>query len=110
MVSKELAGWPEYYITDEGEIYRKDYRGTGKPRRVKPCLNKVTGYLQVNLCENGKRRNVYIHRAMAETFLPNPDNLRCVDHINRCRTDNRLCNIRWVDDFENARNKEKYVG
>lgn len=110
MVIKDLAGWNEYFITEEGEIYRKDYRGTGVPRKVKPCLNEKTGYLQVNLCENKQRKNVYIHRAMAETFLPNPEHLPHVDHINRIRTDNRLCNLRWVTILENARNRFNYVG
>ena len=45
-----------------------------------------------------------IHRAVAELFVPNPDNKPCVDHINTVRTDNRACNLRWVTIAENNRN------
>lgn len=45
-----------------------------------------------------------IHRAVAELFVPNPDNKPCIDHINTVRTDNRACNLRWVTLAENNRN------
>lgn len=52
----------------------------------------------------------YIHRAVAELFIPNPDNKPHIDHINTIRTDNRACNLRWVTAKENQNNpitKEK---
>ena len=45
-----------------------------------------------------------IHRAVAELYVPNPENKPCVDHINTDRYDNRACNIRWVTQAENNRN------
>lgn len=65
-------------------------------------------YLVVNLgrYEDGRRINnvLCVHRIVAIAFLPNPDNKRCVDHINTVRTDNRVDNLRWVTHKENNAN------
>lgn len=45
-----------------------------------------------------------VHRAVAQLFIPNPDNKPCIDHINTIRTDNRACNLRWVTYKENSNN------
>jgi hypothetical protein len=45
------------------------------------------------------------HRLIALQFIPNPDDLKEVDHINRIRTDNRIENLRWVSHSENNKNK-----
>jgi hypothetical protein len=45
------------------------------------------------------------HRLIAIQFIPNPDELEEVDHINRIRTDNRIENLRWVSHSENNKNK-----
>lgn len=47
------------------------------------------------------------HRLVAETFIPNPENKREVDHINRNTSDNRVENLRWVTRSENNRNTVK---
>ena len=46
----------------------------------------------------------YVHRAVAELFIPNPENKPCVDHINTDRLDSRAKNLRWVTYKENSNN------
>lgn len=63
--------------------------------------NLRAGYLNLILCKNGKRKTVMIHRVVAETFIPNPDNKRTVNHIDGNKTNNRVDNLEWNTDSEN---------
>lgn len=62
------------------------------------------GYLTVRLWKNNQSKLCLIHRLIAETFIPNPGNKPCIDHINTIRTDNRIENLRWVTHKENQNN------
>lgn len=53
-----------------------------------------------------KKHQFRVHRAVAELFLPNPNNKPTVDHINRNKTDNRACNLRWATHKEQAENRD----
>ena len=64
------------------------------------------GYIRVKL----DGRTYPKHRVIAEQFIPNPDNLPDVDHINRNRADNRLENLRWVSRADNNRNRSACNG
>ena len=60
-----------------------------------------------------KQHILYVHRLVAETFIPNPDNKPEVDHINTDRCDNDVNNLRWVTRKENHNNpitKEHHKG
>lgn len=62
------------------------------------------GYKTVRI----NQRSYAVHRLIAMAFLPNLDNLPQVDHINRDKTDNRLENLRWVDNKQNQLNTERH--
>ena len=68
-----------YKINRNGDVMRYG-------RCLKHILND--GYKRVHLCKNGKGKFYKTHRLIMLHFVPNPENLPCVDHINRIRTDN----------------------
>lgn len=63
--------------------------------------------MKVTLYKNGKKKNHYVHRLIALTYIPNPENLPEVDHINRFSDDNRIENLRWVDRRTNFNNRTR---
>ena len=78
-----------------------------KGRILKQQLNRY-GYLFTDFSVNGKKVNRKVHRIIAQTFLPNPDNLPQVNHINCNRTENNVDNLEWCTPQYNMQYKEKY--
>lgn len=104
---KDIPGYAGLYqISNAGRIrsYSK-MRGPVllRPKNLQSRVNKH-GYLQKTLVNENGRKTWDIHRLVALTFIPNPENKPCVDHINTNRTDNRVENLRWVTYSENASN------
>lgn len=64
-------------------------------------------------CGNGyhkihyHKKPYYVHRLVAETFIPNPENKPCVDHIDRNPANNHVDNLRWVTYSENNYNSNR---
>jgi hypothetical protein len=73
---------------------------------LKGC-NDVDGYLLVSLFDiNYKKKTQKVHRLVGIAFIPNPDNLPVIDHINRDKKDNRIENLRWCSKSTNSRNRD----
>ena len=96
-----INNFENYIIFEDGKIINC---GTGS--EVKSWKTEE-GYLRVGFCKNGKQTKFYLHRLLALTFIPNPENLPEVDHIDRIRTNNNLENLHWVTSLENSQNKGK---
>lgn len=60
-----------------------------------------TGYYRVALTTNGRSKSYRAHRLVAAAFLPNPENLPEVNHLNADRTDNRVSNLEWCTKEQN---------
>ena len=103
-----MAQWEP--LTDFEDDYEVETEPPHRIRRissgwiVKPILNKQSGYIQVDL--NGKTYKY--HRILAKHFIPNPDDLPEVDHIDRNKVNNSLENLRWVSRSENLSNRSKF--
>ena len=95
---QDLIDYEDTYeiFTEYPYVIRK--KSTGK--ELKETLTG-SGYYYVGLNRHLFRK----HRLIAKQFIPNPDNLPYVDHINRDKTDNHLSNLRWCTNSENALNK-----
>lgn len=97
---KEIEGYPSYMVSNMGRVKSLKY---GREKTLKPH-NNGNGYLSVCLWKNNTYKHMYIHRLVAQAFIPNTENKPCIDHLNCVRTDNRTENLRWVTYTENIIN------
>lgn len=108
---KPVVGHKHYLISSLGNcisIERSTFDKNGnihhcRERKLIPH-NNGNGYMAYNI--DGKHK--YIHRLIAEAFLPNPQNKKEVDHIDGNRANNILSNIRWATRTENLRNENTH--
>ena len=80
-----VNGRKDYLVNANGEI-------TGPSGKALKPARRGGGYLYVNTSP----KNVYVHRAVAEAFVPNPHNLPEVNHIDGNKENNRASNLEWV--------------
>lgn len=110
-----IPDFPGYYAMNSGIIISTLGRGcrnrfnkskTITPRELKPRKTK-NGYYRVYMRREstGEREDVYVHRIVAEAFVPNPDNLPEVNHKIPDTSKNNYENLEWVthkDNMEHA--------
>lgn len=106
VVRKPVVGYEGYYEVDQfGRVFSLDRVVTvvdGNRTYEKPLYGKQMkqsmhdkGYKTVSLTRDGKTKAMFVHRIVAEAFLPNPDNLPMVNHKDEDKTNNFLENLEW---------------
>lgn len=96
---KRIPGFKNYSATQDGRIWSHNRR----PGWVKPSLDRA-GYIRYNLVsDSGKRKGLYIHQAVALTYLPNPDDKPFVNHLDHNKANNSVGNLAWCTHLENIR-------
>lgn len=85
----------EYFITEDGRVIRngrelKIYKGN---------------YSILKLSINNTAKTRAVHRLVAETYIPNPENKPEVNHLDGDRTNNHISNLEWVTSSENKKHK-----
>ena len=71
--------YENYQVSNFGRLKSLNYKRTGKSELLQPRKRK-DGYLLVYLYKNKIPQNFLVHRLVAETFLPNPENKPCINH------------------------------
>jgi hypothetical protein len=87
---KEHPTHKGYFVTEDGRVFKngKELKGSVDPRK---------GGIRIRLDIRYGRKRVYVHRLVAETYLPNPNNLPQVNHKDEDRNNNSLDNLEWCD-------------
>lgn len=95
-----------YEVSDHGNVRSLNYNRRGRMQLLRPTINPL-GYRGVDLNRDGKRQPRLVPHLVAIAFVPNPDNLKTVDHKNRDRADDRAVNLRWADRSTQSHNQNR---
>lgn len=99
-----IRGWECYQCDTEGVVYGKN----GKPLR--PNVNS-RGYKYVVFCAGAQKlKTMTVHRIIASTFIPNPDSLPVVNHLDGNKLNNQVENLEWTTVQGNARHSVDVLG
>ena len=98
-MTKEIKGYPDYTISTNGVV--TSYK-CSKSGRVLKCSPNSYGYPTVCLTNESGEKMLRVHRFVAEAFIPNYEDKRCVNHINGIKDDNRVENLEWCTNKENV--------
>lgn len=100
---RDIAGYEgKYMVSNTGKVKsleRTVWTGKGYyqtlPERILKADKEGGGYYQVTLFKDGKRSRYKVHRLVAQAFIPNPDNLPCINHKDENKKNNCVQNLEW---------------
>lgn len=95
VIWKTIENYPNYKISNNGLVM------SIKTGKIMKGTLKKSGYLQIDLWNNGTISWFLIHRLVALSFIPNPDNKPQVNHIDEDKQNNNINNLEWVTAKEN---------
>lgn len=102
---KQIEGYDGMYLVDsKGNVYSKYIN-----RLLKPCLfHDYKAVVLANKKEN-KQDSHYVHRLVATCFIPNPNNLECVNHKDEDKLNNNVENLEWCTRLYNNSYNDGYI-
>ena len=118
-IPKDIDGYEGYYqVSNLGRVrsvdrkveYKRHKNKTGmqvRKSKIKSLCKTKNGYLRIILSKKGKHKMLFVHRLVAQAFLPNPNNLREVNHIDCNKENNCVDNLEWVSSKENHKHAIK---
>ena len=103
---RTIPGYPAYEVSNIGDVRHGDRVLKGM------VITRPNGYKQVRvgLYKEVKKKMCIVSRLVAQVFLPNPDNLPTVDHIDRNSLNNHISNLRWASLHTQNMNRYHPIG
>lgn len=98
---KDLPRDTNYMVDENGNVFSKR-----RNKILSPKINR-DGYLRIQIWNKNKCEFVGIHRLIAETFIPNPENKPFINHKNGDKQNNRVENLEWCTQKENIQHSLK---
>jgi len=103
MIWKDVVGFEDRYkVSSAGLVYSKH------KNQLKATKKNNRGYVQVSLHKDGKEHMLLLHRVVAMAFIPNPNNLPQINHIDEDKENNRVSNLEWCTNIYNRRHGTGY--
>ena len=107
---RDIKGYEGYYqVSNLGNVKSVNRNVNVNDRYIRVIKERIlkqgtmtSGYPFVTLALNAVNKSYGVHILLAKAFIPNPENKKCVNHINGVKTDNRLENLEWMTYKENA--------
>lgn len=106
-IKSRFGEYSSYRVTKSGRVF--SYRQGNILKPLSTVLDS-SGYPIVKLYDNtNKKRTIAVHRLIADTFIPNPDNLECINHKDEVKTNNSIDNLEWCTKSYNNCYNDKAV-
>lgn len=86
---KDIEGYNgKYQVSNLGRVMHKT-------KGIMKTSSNSKGYHVIGLAKNGVKRHFFVHRLVAQTFIPNQNKHPQVNHIDEDKTNNRVDNLEW---------------
>lgn len=112
---RDIPGYEGLYaVSADGRVWAHDRRWVAgrhinrhHPAHWMRIFKSERGYLRVNLKRDGKSKSMNVHRLVALAWIPNPNDLPQVNHLNGVKGDNRVSNLEWCTAAENSQHAHR---